>query len=676
MGKTLLNKIGNAIKRSALIGLASLSFAACQPSINPIPEKTNYAPTAIFSSSQTAVKIGEKVSLTLDGKDDNGKQDIVEYEIGEDNNNNNQIDAGEELVKQSSPITDYSFIPNSIGTVKFIGKCTDSKGLTGTANLEITVSDNAVIPPVEPIIQANSAPTVTMSSSKTAIKVGESIQIKFAWEDKDGNGDIVDYNFWLDKNGNDKMDAGEELLNQSTSFTDYTFTPTAAGNFKFMAEDKDKAGLTGRANLEITASNSDLPTVDLSSVDKTLIEGETKTITLPFPTDDDTSGDIPYIEAESLDGKTNNFKFETVNGKPTLTLTANSVNQDTNCQVKLTFGTQQGGINNATLEETIKNLCDITGNIQNVETLATQAGEVRLYDSSGNRLGEKNTIDGNFTIQASSPVSQIKLQAMLSGGSYVRTITFDGTKDIDLTNKIRVVPYPNFDTNNDGSINLTDYQNFKEFMREINISQTLDEYGKELGLSKWNLDNLLGIEVLNYNPNDSNSTFTDFQQQAVINRLSNPSDIPLFINNKKNLGLIIQQDFKDNQNSNKHYDSSGNPYPGWIIVVPDNSIPDAGETRNWYLNNLISGIINGSRIRIRPEHAIYNDPVLTHEFGHAFIAPDGEATQLPSSLTIMHIDFNIFTPGVADEKAGKIVYEDTYLPREKLDDILGLNWIN
>ena len=29
-------------------------------------------------------------------------------------------------------------------------------------------------------------------------------------------------------------------------------------------------------------------------------------------------------------------------------------------------------------------------------------------------------------------------------------------------------------------------------------------------------------------------------------------------------------------------------------------------------------------------------------------------------------------PGVADEKAAKIIYEDTYQPGENLDDILGI----
>ena len=36
----------------------------------------------------------------------------------------------------------------------------------------------------------------------------------------------------------------------------------------------------------------------------------------------------------------------------------------------------------------------------------------------------------------------------------------------------------------------------------------------------------------------------------------------------------------------------------------------------------------------------------------------------------MTVDQDIDTPGMADIKASHVVYEDTYNPREKLDDIL------
>ena len=591
MGKTLLNKIGNAVKRSALIGLASLSFAACQPNINPIPDKTD------------------------------------------------------------------------------------------------------------------SAPTVTMSSPNLTMKVGESVPIKFVWEDKDGNGDITNYNFWLDKNGNNNMDAGEELLTQSTPFTDYTFTPTSAGNFKFMAEDIDKEGLTGKANLEITVSDNVTPPIEppinppvnnaptITSIPITPVNENgpySYQVTVNNPEGDKLTYSLPTkLVWLSIDANTG-----LISGKIT------TISEDTiyPVEIDVSDGTNTTKQN---FNLIVKNLLDITGNIESNEdypNYSAKPGEVKIYnyddvatyDSLNNFIGynftsktpliDQDVSSGNFSqIQLPKVVSKAVLRAKLNPDSYIRTITLDGTKDYtsqnnnSLTDKIRVVPYPT----------LYSKENFKEFMREINISQTPDEYGKEFGLRRWNLDNLVGIEILKYNPwtNNSNDVFTDPQQQAIADKIKNSSDIPLFINSKKNLGSIIQPDTKDNQDSNNHYDSSGNPNSGWIIVVPENNLTDmynntiAGKTSDYSTDYLRDGIIKRSKIEIRPEHA--GDAKMSHEFGHAFIAPNGEASNpLFSKYTIMDPNGTIPLPADADIKAGKIIYEDTYLPREKLDDILGLNWMN
>ena len=204
------------------------------------------------------------------------------------------------------------------------------------------------------------------------------------------------------------------------------------------------------------------------------------------------------------------------------------------------------------------------------------------------------------------------------------------------------------------------------------------------GLKKWNLDNLLGIEILNYNPLTKNpaDVFTTDRQNAIADKLSDPNNIPLFINNKKDLSstTFLQIDStKEYQNSNPHYDNSGNPNLGWIIVVPNSTLTGyvngketaiAGKTDDYLNDDRINGIIKRSKIEIRPEHA--GDSKISHEFGHAFIAPNGEASIL-SNYTIMNPSGTIPLPADADIKAGKIIYEDSYLPREKLDDILGLD---
>jgi len=538
MGKTLLNKFGNAIKRSVLAGLIGLSFAACEPVINPTP---NYTPTAGISSTKTSIKLGESVPLTFQWGDQNGNGDITNYRLGLDTNADDNID--KELLNSPSAFDNYSWTPNSTGTFKLIAQDTDKAGEMGKADLEIVVSDNIVTP-------TNYAPTITSNPISQ--------------------------------------------INEKSSY-----------NYQVIANDPEGNNLT--------YSVIEPPWLSVSSAGLV-------------------TGIVPSTSA------------------------------DTNCNVEIdvsdgTNVTKQ----NYTLTQ--KNLLDIIGNIQDVETLATQAGEVRIYDGT-TRLADINSTDGNFSFHASSPVAQVKLQARFNGGSYIRTLTLDGTKDQDLTNGIRIVPYPNFCSSAD----------FIEFMREINISQ-LTDVGKEIGLSKWDLNQLKGIEILSVNPKGSaNGYFDLIQQNAIESRIKNPDDIGAYVSKARNLSTLnVEVD-----SINPHYTKEGNIITGiesgWIIVIPDNSMPNAGETPRGYLYDG-SGVIKKALIKIDSTISSYNNPVLTHEFGHAFIAPNGEAT-LSSYQTIMNPSNYITTPGVADKKAGKIIYENTYLPREKLDDILGMNWMN
>ncbi|VVB82349.1 Uncharacterised protein [uncultured archaeon] len=547
MGKTLLNKFGNVVKRSVLAGLIGLSFAACEPVINPTP---NYTPTALFSAPTNSIKVGENLSLTADGKDDNGKSDIIEYEIAEDKNGNNEIDAGEELIKQNSPIVNYSWTSTKAGTFNLIEECKDKAGATGKANLEIVVSDN-----VNP---TNYAPNII---SNPIMEVNEKNSYNYQVNATDSDGDKLTYSIigpsWL------SIDSSTGLIN----------------------------------------------------------------------------GTVPPISA------------------------------DTNCDIEIevsdgTNVTKQ----NFTLTE--KNLLDLTGNLQDVETLATQAGEVRLYDASNNsKIGTVISSDGNFSFHETSPVAQVKLQAQIGPNSYIRTLTLNGTKDQDLTNKIRVTKYGY----SDGS--LFDATSFRDFIMSINYT-----YG---GIAKWNLNELKGVEILSVNPNNPNNYFTPDQQIAIENRIKNPTDIGAYVIKGRDLStLTVQKD--SSYSTNHHYTSNtkgiASVESGWIFVIPDNNVTAngsgvSGKTELGYFNSSATGIINNALITIVPQHANDGKSVLTHEFGHAFIAPDGEATLSPYQ-TIMNPSNVITTPGVADVKAGKIIYENTYLPREKLNEILGMNWMN
>ena len=524
-----------------------------------------------------------------------------------------------------------------------IGATVASIGLTGCQQ------------PNNPLPQENYKPQAVLSVNPQYGKNPLNVEIKADGTDENGNQDIKNYSL--------KIDVGEDGIIDET-FSDskpIDITRTFnTGKVKIYETVTDMGGLSDEKDLEVIVSASDLPTVDLSSVNSNLIDGKTSTINLPNPTDDDTSGIIPYTKAEVLSGNAT----ATLNGN-NLILNANRVSQDNPYQVRLTFGTPEGGMNTATLSGTIKNLCDISGVLQDVETHSNQAGIIRLYDASNNsQLGEDPTSDGNFSFESASPVSQIKLQAQF-GDSYIRTITLDGTKDYSGIS-VRAVSAPNF------SVSKTD---FITFMRQINFGDPVES---NYGLKRWDLSQLQGIEILAVNPLNSNYSFTQSQQDFIANKITAGNDtesydIRNYVRGKDLSGLIHEDTTPTGIYTNDLTNGMITPKPGWIVVVVDNSDENPGGLTD---KNIINNKITGALIRLRTESI--NDNVVSHEFGHVFIAPIGEANNTVSSIySIMWSgEGNLTKPGVADIKEGQIIYEDSYLPAEKLDDILGMNWMN
>mgnify|MGYP001566158384 FL=1 len=528
----------------------------------------------------------------------------------------------------------------------------------------------------EPIITTtNYAPKESISSSQSSTKVGTSIYLNADGTDENG---IANHLIALDNNSNGIIDAGDlELIKQDSPIKNYSWTPTKAGTYSFIAQGTDNLDLSlkGTARLEIVALDDVInPPVNYapvitSSPILTVEEGNSYNyqVTVNYPEGDNLTC---LVKPSWLSANQINSSTWLVSGSPP------AISADTNEDVGIdvsdgTNTTKQ----NYTLTE--KNLLDITGNLQDVETLTNSAGEVRIYDGT-TLLSDINSSDGNFSFHASSPVAQVKLQARFNkvGGaetSYIRTLTLDGTKDQDLTNKIRVSRYGY----SDGSF--FDATDFKNSMGEINFGQGY--FPNKDGLKKSITKN---VQILKQNPltNNSADSFDNAKIGYLIDEFTSPTGIRKFIG-----GEAFQNVIDDSLV--KHYTIANGfiiPDEGWVIEVPNSNVKDmygnaiAGKTTNFYLNGTsASGIINRSIIEIRPEHAVYNDPVGPHEFGHVFIAPNGEAkilATLSTDKTIMIPAWDIVNPGVADEKAGKIIYENTYLPREKLDDILGMNWMN
>ena len=557
MVKSLINKLKDKVVKGALVLTAMASLTGC-----PNPVITNYAPEATVSASPNAVKKGESVYLTVDGTDANEKEDIIEYRLDIDKDNDGDID---ETYTQSTPICNKLKTFDEVGTAKVYGTVKDNGGLTNRKETSITISPSEDIPSSE-------LPNVTLEN--------------------------------------------KELFDKRISYVD-----------------------------------------------------------LPNPTDNDTSGIIPYTSVKVLKGE--GYVTPTLNGNQ-LSLQAGAVSHDEDYQVELTFGSEQGGRNKATLEGKIKPLCDIVGRLESNENDGTlQAGEIRLYDGT-TLLGSTST-DGNFSIQADySPASEIKLKARVKINGidgYVRTITLDGTKDYSVSDNItvRAVPAPDF-----GNTNKVD---FKEFMNRVNFGAGVSS-NPFSGLKKWNFgefpditDKFEGIEILKTNPMTGDE-FTEGEQIAIEGYI-------------RNSGYSRAGKIKIDKNEvREHCDLNLSPSRGWGIIAPASSIfvdeikvdgstttydsYTDSHTPDGYLDGFVSliGIKDGNIRRDITNENLYK-PLVIHESLHGELYP-GHA--LESDNSVMKPICDRYTMQPADIKGNQLIEEDTYKGMENIDDILGIDF--
>ena len=122
----------------------------------------------------------------------------------------------------------------------------------------------------------------------------------------------------------------------------------------------------------------------------------------------------------------------------------------------------------------------------------------------------------------------------------------------------------------------------------------------------------------------------------------------------------------------KHYINSQNGLSlekNWIFIFPDTTLSISGETSS--LVNLGNHIYNTlTKRNPNLDTTNYTDAI---ENGHIFIAPTGEATTLPGTVTVMRSS-QLREGGIADCEAGKIIYESTFKPGESYDRTLGMQF--
>jgi hypothetical protein len=554
----------------------------------------------------------------------------------------------------------------------------------------------------------NYAPKVIVSSSKPSgniglsIKEGESVSLKLNWEDDNGIGDIVDYQAGIDTNEDEKIDEG--LVQQPSPIANYSWTSTKAGPYKFIAQCTDAEGLIGTAKLEILVVEPEpiepepikpepiepepvepvpepiCPVVDFGELNTELIDGRTSIIELPFPTDADTIGEIPYINVEVLGGNI----IPTLNGRQ-LTLSANPVSEDTPYQIRLTFGSNEGGINTATLEGVVKNLCDISGRLQDNETDTDRAGFIVVRNKIDNSIIETYNVNGAFSFTLPKKVSElpdgIVLEARLgteeNPTSYKRRIELPAGNHNPITDPrgnpaIRVVPYDNPDDPYDDGLLDTEEKrnNFIEHMGRVNFWGVEDRIDN----TYFNDDDGDGIaetgevEQINGNSNNGNKKWNlgellDTLAHPILRGMKISKGIPNYEQIKSAIQeesdiLIVEEDNPTRER-------------GWITIFP--SPKGEGPYAKLYDQTGSDGYLEFAEVylnttdkRVVIHEAAYHGEMACAGHSNSPKVPAlfdsiGEYTSTPTSPNkLMSID----------KKANHIVDEPTNLGMEKLDDIL------
>jgi len=424
------------------------------------------------------------------------------------------------------------------------------------------------------------------------------------------------------------------------------------------------------------------PTLDTSGIQANLNEGDSMYVALRAPVDRNLEDNpVPFIFARALDGKT---QVGISNGS----LKIKTIGDSTGIyRVQVGFGTPQRGIDSSVVQGNIYDLPDISGNLENNETHQRIQGTMRFYtingrndtiplltktsDSLGNNITNP---DGSFRFKInrrSSDLTDILLQTRQgTPGNYsgfVRSISLPPKDTSGVL--IRAIPYFPYDANPGV---------FRQFMQELAGEYTpttrFDLNGEFISRFK----GLQGIEILTRDPDGlPNDSLTSQQQDFIRRKILDPNDINGIVRN----GIGSSKIVIGNQG---HYsiDSTTKkvlPNSGWIIIVPRSTLIESGAlglTENYRVGT----IVYSGTIYITP-NSVDNGTVVSHEFGHMFLGTT-HPTHINSNQSVMNILTTLQTTGIADKKAGMVIYEPTFMvypslvvPNvDRIDNLLGLSF--
>lgn len=337
-----------------------------------------------------------------------------------------------------------------------------------------------------------------------------------------------------------------------------------------------------------------------------------------------------------------------------------------------------------------ENYLDVSGTLEDNENDGIgREGIAEFYDTRNpngtfsNPIKDKNTglyevqtgTNGHFSVTLdklvdSSDTIYLRAKTGTSGNqtSYKRTIDLPAV-DANLSTglnpranpAVRVVPYPDFDTNNDLQLNQTDNSNFRNFMAKTNFPIGLQKFPSTY------LDNFKGGVIIKNNPDITKGSFTGDALNGQISKIFSKRDDLAKWYEKNSMDMLVRTDNVTNDQINYYLSHN------YLVIEPDNS-----------LGVNVYGQSSPGLIRLNPTYNLY-DYVILHEGGHASVVSPDEANNkitggdiliyYPSTVMNTRVPYDYepvsLSAAKADLKASKLVNERTYQSGEGLDNILG-----
>jgi hypothetical protein len=648
---------------AALVAVALFFLASCKD--NPVKPVINNAPVITQQTSPLQGTSPLEVKLKVSATDPDGIGDIASYKTVVRNNfNSDSLVLAKNPTDTTLTFTTPSGIEKAVYNIK--STAVDKKGAKDSKETNVEVYQ-----------------PMTYIYQKATLQ--NKVDINYQANIKNLNEPRLD----VSKNGSVILSRTIKEPSYSEVFSYSKDTSITQGNYGFALKGKTPAGKDTSNTTFITIPNY-APEINFSDEKADMDEGGEIILDLKSKIENSDpnpeNNPIEIRKVVPLDDKTEvsfsgyNVKIKSLEDKVG------------DYQVRVDVGNDKAGESSAVVKDKIYDLLDIrNGVLEDNEQHSRQAGIVKVYNGNSVEIGEIAVDNsGQFNKKFNKRIADLADSILIQGRkidpltgqeqSYIRTIKLP-RRDVNGLEMV-VVPYDGL-----SEMNATPEQ-FRQFMYELNLNK--DELSSRFDLDGTLLNNLIpgfkgleGIEILSENPYGVQfGTFISEKQDQIKGKILDENDIN---------GIIGDYRIKPEQisigNNPAHFTLDSTvmgvdsnrviPNEGWIIVVPRTDIRSGGATVTYQKEEkMLNGTFSRGTIYLNPSAII----ITSHEFGHLFIAA-GHPTSLYGK-SVMANPVPISTTGPADKKAGKIIYEPTYMifPQigyphvDDLENLLGFKW--